>query len=57
MRSRSGVGGGVCGVHSFISLLNEVGLLNLINDKKSCSLGGEVGFNYFQSRGLGNKIA
>ena len=35
--------------HSFISLLNEVGLLSLMNDKKSCSL-GEVGFNYFQKQ-------
>ena len=57
MRSRSGGGEGRGGgVHSFISLLNAVGLLNLMNYKKSCSL-GEVGFNYFQNRGLGNKIA
>ena len=45
MRSRSGVGGGV---HS---LLNEVGLLNLMNDKKSCSLGGGGGFQLLSKQG------
>ena len=41
---RSGSGG--C---SFISLLNEVDLLSLMNDKKSCSL-RELGFNYSQKQ-------
>ena len=36
-------------VHSFISLLNEVDLLSLMNDKKSCSL-RELGLNYSQKQ-------
>ena len=36
-------------VHSFISLLNEVDLLSLMNLKKSCSL-RELGFNYSQKQ-------
>ena len=36
-------------VHSFVSLLNEVDLLSLMNDKKFCSL-RELGFNYSQKQ-------
>ena len=33
-------------MHNFLSLLNEDGLLSLMNDKNL----GKVGFNYFQNK-------
>ena len=36
-------------MHSALNLLNESGLLMLMNNKKLCSL-GEMDFNYFQKQ-------